>query len=216
MNHYKFPDQKTKAEAIILANGEFPRHEIPLGIISSHQYIVCCDGAINQLCLTDVIPSAIVGDCDSLSLENKKKYENILYPNPDQETNDLTKSIFFCLNKGISDILILGATGKREDHTLANISLLAQHLDKIQNLRMITDFGVFTAINNDSEFDSFVGQQVSIFSIDQTPISVDNLRYSIENRVLSSWWEGTLNESVGDNFTIKTNGKTIIYQTFRK
>lgn len=216
MNHYKFPNKTTKAEAIIIANGEFPTHEIPLGIINNNQYIVCCDGGANQLSETNIIPNAIVGDCDSLSPENRIKYKNIIYPNNDQETNDLTKSIYFCLEKGVSDIIIVGATGKREDHTLANISLLAEHMEKITSLRMVTDYGVFTAIRNDSTFESFKGQQISIFSIEHTPISVQHLKYPIENRILNIWWEGTLNESVGDVFEIKTNGKTIIYQTFRK
>lgn len=216
MNHYKFPDKNTKAEAIIIANGEFPTHEIPLGIINNNQYIVCCDGGANQLCKTNIAPSAIVGDCDSLNPENKEKFKDIIFPNADLETNDLTKSIYFCLEQGISDIIILAATGKREDHTLANISLLAEHMGKINNLRMITDYGVFTAIKNDTTFDSFEGQQVSIFSIEQTPISVTNLKYPIENRILNIWWEGTLNESLCNKFAIKTSGKVIIYQTFCK
>lgn len=216
MNHYKFPDKTTKTEAIIIANGEFPTHEIPLGIINNNQYIVCCDGGANQLSKTNIIPSAIVGDCDSLSPENKEKFKDIIFPNADQETNDLTKSIYFCLEQGISNIIILAATGKRDDHTLANISLLAEHMDKPLNLRMVTDYGVFTPIKSDTSFESLEGQQVSIFSIDQVGISIEGLRYPINNRILRNWWEGTLNESLGSSFKIMTNGKTIIYQTFFK
>ena len=42
----------------------------------------------------------------------------------EQETNDLNKAFRYCLANGWTDIVILGATGKREDHTLGNIGLL--------------------------------------------------------------------------------------------
>lgn len=213
MNIYNLPTEKTIAETIILANGEFPTHSLPLSILEKGQYIVCCDGAINQLSQTNIIPSAIVGDCDSLTDDNRLKYKDILHPDKDQETNDLTKSIHFCINQGRKDIIILGATGKREDHTLANISLLAEHLHRA-NLRMITNLGVFTAITEDTSFDSFEGQQVSLFSIDHSPITSINLKYPVENRTFDNWWQGSLNESLNDKFTIKTKNRIIIYQSF--
>lgn len=198
-------------ETVILANGEFPNTPLTLSILQKASFIVCCDGAINKLGKTNFTPSAIVGDCDSLSSENKVKYKDILHINPDQETNDLTKSIIFCVSKGLKDIIILGATGKREDHTIANISLLTEYIDNV-DVKIVTDYGIFIPIKEDSEFESFNGQQVSIFTINpSTQITTIGLKYPVVKREFTNWWQGTLNESVGDLFQIKTNGKIIIY-----
>ncbi|GAB6010921.1 thiamine diphosphokinase [Viscerimonas tarda] len=214
MRKYELPSITTRAEAVILANGEYPEHKIPYSILYNSKYLVCCDGAIKNLENSKLNPNAIVGDCDSLGRENISKYTHIIHQSSEQETNDLTKSVNFCVSRGLRNILILGGTGKREDHTLGNISLLAEYLDLAGNIEMISNYGIFTPIKSDSQFSSFKGQQVSVFAIDRCEISVHNLKYPIENRELTNWWQGTLNESLGETFTVKTSGKVIIFRAF--
>ena len=198
---------------VIIANGRFPTHPTPLSYIERASFIVCCDGAANEFIEIGGKPNAIVGDCDSISKENIVRFADILYPNNDQETNDLTKSVQFCVDKGIKDITIVGGTGKREDHTLGNISLLAEYVH-IANVIMATNWGVFTPINTTTQFKSFIGEQVSIFSIDHTKVSSQNLKYPLSNRILSNWWEGSLNESLDESFTIQTAGRIIVFQAY--
>lgn len=213
MTIYKLPGKYKQPETVILANGEFPSHPIPLSIFNSSSYLVCCDGAINNLAGTDKRPDAIVGDCDSLSEENIQKYSGIIHRIAEQETNDLTKAVNFCICQGRKNITILGATGKREDHTIANVSLLCEYM-KEADVEMITDHGIFIAIDKPSTFESYPGQQVSLFCIDQTPITSYNLVYPIENHVFTNWWQATLNEASSDEFTIETSGRTIVYRSF--
>lgn len=213
MKRYNLPSINRQDEAVILANGDFPTHPIPLFIFEKCNYLVCCDGAINNLAGTDKRPDAIVGDCDSLSEENKLKYSGIIHRIAEQETNDLTKAVHFCICQGRKNITILGATGKREDHTIANVSLLCEYM-KEADVEMITDHGIFIAIDKPSTFESYPGQQVSLFCIDQTPITSHNLVYPIENHVFTNWWQATLNEASSNEFTIETSGRTIVYRSF--
>ena len=198
---------------VIIANGRFPTHPTPLSYIERANFIVCCDGAANEFIENGGIPNAIVGDCDSISKENIVRFADILYPNNDQETNDLTKSVLFCVNNGYKNIAIVGGTGKREDHTLGNISLLAEYIN-IATVVMATNWGIFTPMKSTTQFKSFIGEQVSIFSIDHTKVSSQNLKYPLSNRILSNWWEGSLNESLGESFTIQTTGRIIVFQTY--
>lgn len=214
MKTYTLPTHNTKADAVILANGEFPTHEIPLSILSNNTYIVCCDGAIDELTKTNICPHAIVGDCDSLSIENKDRYQNIVHQVREQETNDLTKSVQFCIEKGKKQIIILGATGKREDHSIANISLLAEYIDYVEDISIITNYGVFNAISTNSHLESFAGQQVSLFCITPTEITTNGLKYPIEKRIFTNWWQATLNESVSTIFEIQTHKKIIVFRAF--
>ena len=47
-------------------------------------------------------------------------------------------------------------------------------------------------------------------------MSVRGLRYPIENRRLTEWWEGTLNEALGDEFEVilKEGAKVLVYRAF--
>lgn len=213
MKIYTLPDKKEEIETVILANGDFPSHEIPLSILNKCKYLVCCDGAINNLVNSEKQPNAIVGDCDSLSDHNLQKYSEIIHRISEQETNDLTKAVHFCQQQGRRKMTILGATGKREDHTIANISLLCEYM-RDADVEMITDRGVFRAVNKTSTFSSFPEQQVSLFCIDKSPITSHGLAYPIHNKVFDNWWEASLNESMGESFTIETQGRTIVYRSF--
>ena len=205
----------TYSDVVVVCNGQFPTHEIPLAILRQAKTIICCDGAIQKLSAVGVKPTVIVGDFDSLPKSLMEKYSDIIFHNPDQETNDLTKSMQWAKQHGFTDVCILGATGLREDHTLGNISLLADYEQQGFSVKMVTDSGVFTPVNHTHCFSSFKGQQVSIFSLKpDVPIRSENLKYPF-NRPLPSWWCGTLNESLGEQFALHFDeGKVLVYQLF--
>ena len=200
---------------VILANGKFPEHEIPVGILKNAIRIICCDGAAESLLDSGLEPFAIVGDCDSLSSRVIEKYEGIVFRISEQETNDLSKSVKWCTERGYNNIIILGATGKREDHTIGNISLLAEYA-RMAAVKMITDTGIFYPLLKSAGFETFAGQQVSVFSIDPlTEISSNGLMYPLVNKKIGNWWEATLNEATGDHFTIDfTSGRVLVFLSF--
>lgn len=213
MKKHLLPTDLDIADTVILANGQYPTHNIPLSVLQLAKYIVCCDGAIDQLSKCNIDPSAIIGDCDSLSHANKEKYKSIIHKNADQETNDLTKAVEFCIKNNRKNIIILGATGKRDDHTIGNISLLSEYVD-IVSVTMITDYGVFVPVKSTSLFESFIGQQVSLFSMQSGTITTRKLKYPVTNHTFTNWWQGTLNESLENEFSIETTTKVIVYRAF--
>jgi len=200
---------------VILANGNFPTHQIPLGFLSKAEQIVCCDGAAQNLLNAGFKPDYIIGDLDSVSNEIKNKYASIIVHLAEQETNDLTKAANFCLENNWTEITILGATGKREDHTLGNLSLLTDYAEKT-NVQLLTDNGVFTPLLKTEVLESYSGEQISIFSLNpETKFTFHNLLYPVNNKKLTSWWQGTLNEAESDSFTINfDNGKVLIFREY--
>ncbi len=197
---------------VIVADGDFPRNNIPLDYLRNAARIVCCDGSVKKLVKAGFTPDAIVGDMDSLGDLHALKYRDRLYEYAEQETNDLTKAVNWCREKGYNDLVIVGATGRREDHTLGNISLLAEYIQMV-NVIMVTDTGIFLPLLKGSEISSFPGQQVSVFSIDPTTeISSSGLRYPLRNTKLRNWWVATLNEATDDKFTLDfSSGRIIVY-----
>ena len=209
---------KYKAEnpIIIIANGEYPNHHIPLNVLINAKKIIACDGAVNLLDKNKIKPNFIIGDLDSISNKLKVKYKKNIISIPSQKNNDFSKALNFAIKNKYNKISILGASGLRDDHGIGNFFRLFEYSNSI-SLKMYTNYGVFHFINKKTQFPSFKGQQISIFAIDKTiKISSNKLKYNLNRLMLSSLFSGTLNESVSDNFSINlTHGSIAIYQTYK-
>ena len=201
-------------DSVILANGDYPTHPIPLSILHNASHLICCDGAATQLLLYNITPDAIVGDGDSLLPPFKKQFSHLVHIIDEQEYNDLTKATRFAIQQGFKTIAYLGCTGKREDHTLGNISLLSfyQREFHIQPV-MYTDHGTFIPCQGIQTLPSFPRQQVSIFNLTATALTSEGLRW--QSYPYREWWQGTLNESLADTFTIHADGDYIVFQTYK-
>ena len=189
---------------VVVANGSFPQTALPLRLLHEASVVIACDGAIEALDKAGITPAAIVGDLDSI-------------PSCFRERYDLTKSVRFAHRSGEQEVLILGATGLREDHTLGNISLLMDYAPLFRRIEMLSDYGIFTPLRQTTTLASDPGTQVSLFSLAPSgTISTTGLRWPIRDRRLTAWWQGTLNEATGDNFTVALSpeARVIVYRTF--
>jgi thiamine pyrophosphokinase len=203
------------SQNIILANGEFPKHQIPLNLLTNAKRIICCDGAIDKLIKIGLKPTTIIGDLDSISTKSKTEYEKSIIHISRQSDSDLDKAIKFCINEKINNVTILGATGLREDHTIRNLFSLSQYVDKI-NMQLLTDTGIFTPINKPTQFESYAGQQVSVFGNNpNTLFSTIHLKYNLTNTPCTDLYSYALNESLSDTFHINMSGEfLLIFQTY--
>ena len=192
-------------DAVIIANGQFPTHEVPLRVLRQASYVVCCDGAISHFPMADVI----VGDGDSVPEE----YRDLLVQINEQDDNDLTKATRYCIKQGYRKLAYLGATGLREDHTLGNIGLLMRYYRQMGvDGTMFTDHGIFTPAYGNRTFRSKKGQQISIFNFGCKRLESEGLRWN--SYAYDEWWQGTLNEAIGDSFSFRADGYYMVYQTY--
>lgn len=199
-------------EAVVLDAGDFPSAPVPLSILDSTHTLVCCDGAAVEAIRRGCKPWRIVGDTDSLPAELVSDYRSILRRFSDQETNDQTKAVYYLLDRGITRIAILGACGKREDHTLGNISLLVEYMHRGLDTRIYTDYGVFVPCHGDIGVRCVPGTQVSIFNFGAEGLSSEGLSYPI--RDFHTWWEGTLNNTPYGRFSIRARGSYLLFLTY--
>ena len=196
----------TELDAVIVANGVFPTADEPLRLLHEARYVVCCDGAARHWPQCD----AIVGDGDSVPAALRDRLIQI----DEQEDNDLTKATRYCLSKGLRRIVYLGATGLREDHMLGNISLIVRYFREMGVLPlMATDYGWFVPAQGSTSFDAFPGQQVSLFNVSCLRLSSTGLKWNAYP--YHQPWQGTLNEALGDSFTIDADGCYLVYRTYQ-
>ncbi len=224
---------------IIVANGEVPSSELSLSILNDKKRrIFCCDGALQKLLSINVVPDVVVGDGDSMDaeiLQRKtgmfsfcrdakffvftKGHEIPYYQDRSEEYNDLQKALKYCIAKGYdNNILLMGCAGLREDHFIANLSILAMYSEK-RCIRMLTEHGDFAVINRVEEISSYSGMQVSIFpGHPQQKFWCTGLKYPVNDRVFKWLWEGSLNEAVEDSFVVEAGDDEpfVVYRALEK
>lgn len=217
MTTYPLLRPDTTFDAVILADGDYPCHSIPGNILSESKRLVCCDGAAVNALSHYLDPMAVVGDGDSLPSSMKERLGNRLHIVNEQEYNDLTKATRYVTShiKAKASIAYIAATGKREDHTLANIFLLPFFLEELcVKPTIITDHGYFVIAKGKQTIETFKGQQVSIFNISCTRMSATGLRW--DTYAYQALWQGALNEATDNTITFDADGIYIIFRTFDK
>ena len=210
---------------VIIADGQFPKSEYPRYLISTADFIICCDGALRKFIRNNEaifgcrrLPDLVIGDMDSLSESMKKQYADIIVKVDEQEHNDQTKAFTWAIEniQDISEIQILGATGEREDHSIGNISLLMEYARRYDlegmgiNVEMISDHATMFAVCDSFEMDCGIGRKVSIFSPDNSlTIKSEGLRWPLDNVVFDNWWKATLNIADQDSVKLKFSHRSL-------
>lgn len=203
-----------KADCVILAAGDFPSSPLALKALREADYLCCCDGAAKELIESGLRqPDAIVGDGDSLPEDLQKRYAAIFHHVSEQEDNDLTKATRHCLALGFRRICYLGITGRREDHSLGNLSLMLRYKREFHvEPQVITNHGRFFIGEGETTFATTKGQQVSIFNLTCRTLTGTGLRWPL--RAFTQLWQGTLNEATGSEVQISGDGEYAVYQVF--
>ena len=191
---------------MIVANGAFPTGMYALDILRKAEQIICCDGALDKLEAAGYEPTAIVGDLDSAQESSLLRWKDRLTPDKSEEYNDLQKALKYCIANELNHVTLLGCGGLREDHFIANLSIMATYSEQL-DLKMVTDNGTFIAIRQTTTLPSYAGQQISIFCKDEhLPLTFYGLKYPVKQRCFIYLWEGSLNEALSESFTIVLHG----------
>ena len=201
---------------VILLNGDYPSHGIPLFVLNKSDYIICCDGAVNQLEKFGLSPYLIIGDLDSIKVSLKEKYKDKIIGIKRQTDTDLEKALKYCIENNIDDVKILGIAGKRDDQYLSNIFLGFEYSQKI-NIEMYSDFGSFHFVKKEQTFESYKGQKISIFSkSEEAEIKTKNLKYHLNKESIPYLYSGVSNQSLSSRFSLEVTGDSVmIYLLYR-
>lgn len=92
-------------------------------------YVIGVDSGLNFLYRNQVVPTHIVGDFDSVSPEVIAYYKSnadipIREFNPVKDATDTEIAVRLAAELGVEELWLLGATGTRLDHVMANIQIL--------------------------------------------------------------------------------------------
>ncbi|MFC1481127.1 thiamine diphosphokinase [Candidatus Neomarinimicrobiota bacterium] len=197
------------APVVILAAGEFPLHNRPLKALRDAGCIIACDGAADNLLEHDLEPDWIVGDLDSVSSTTRERFPARLVELANQDNYDLEKAIVWAAVQGAQSVSLVGATGLRDDHALANQLLL--FTDFGIALELLTDSGRYGVIRGYTEIPAFSGQPVSLFAESTSVlITTTGLAYDLSNQTLEAHHGGISNQALGELFSIRADGGAVL------
>lgn len=84
--------------------------------------VICADGGIRSARAAGLRPGVLIGDGDSGG--EPEEGVRFLPLNPEKDYSDMHAAVRFALDGGVRRMLLLGCSGGRADHYLANVCLL--------------------------------------------------------------------------------------------
>lgn len=195
----------------IIANGEEPRTQAERAALAACDGCICCDrlppkGAPKLL--------QIVGDMDSLNAPLAT--DLITNLSNDQETNDLTKAIRWAQQHlPEAKLVFFAVTGKREDHTLANLALI---YESVQTTTIWTATGYFHLVPPGITTIEVKPQApISFISLTPQTITAQPVVWPVKNLEIKTLWRATLNRTTEDpTLTLICEAPLYVYQPLTK
>ena len=195
---------------IVIANGSFPSHPIAKNYLNKSGTIICTDGAADKLIDSGKNPDIIIGDFDSTSIKGKDRTEKWI-ETPDQNKTDLEKTFEWCIMNNIKKIVLLGSSGKREDHTIGNLFTLAKYHDEIK-CEIITNHAKIICVYGENYINVDTNQNISIIATEPIEsITLNGLQYNMKNESLLPSTRAISNKAISDKFYLESTGKVLVF-----
>ena len=195
---------------VILAAGDFPRKGgAAWKLLAAAKRVVACDSAADAYHRRfRKWPDVIIGDLDSIPPHVlPSPFSFLLVRDADQDTNDLEKAIVFCAMRGWKAPLIVGATGKREDHALGNVFRALDY-----GCEIVTDTGRFVPFCGTASFKVRAGAAVSVFAPDpKTRMTSKGLEWPLDGVKFKNLYCATLNRATGTRIALTSTRPVSVY-----
>ena len=195
-----------KTDTVILAAGDFPRKGgAAWGLLAGAKRVVACDSAADAYRRRfGKWPFALVGDLDSV---RARRAPCRVVHDADQDTNDLEKAVAFCRAQGWRDAVIVGATGRREDHTIGNVFRALAC-----GLAVVTDRGRFVPVAGRAVLRVRKGAAVSVFAPDPgTRIASRGLEWPLDGVRFANLYCATLNRATAATVKLETTRPVSVF-----
>ena len=195
--------------AVLIANGKVSKTNYITKIIDSNDFFISIDAKLENLKELGVKPNLILGDLDSALINDLDSQIEVVELS-DQNKTDLEKSLDYCKENSIKKVVILGSSGLREDHSMANI-LIASTYSDILHIELITSFYRIIFVRENTIINA-PNAPVSIISLSSdNKITTSGLKYDLNNEKLKSFSNGISNEVNGDNFTAEAESTIVVF-----
>ncbi|MDO4830022.1 MAG: thiamine diphosphokinase [Clostridia bacterium] len=173
---------------IIIAGSPETNPDFIKQAVLKDDYIICADRGYHYAKLACVTPNLLVGDFDSCDDPLPKDCETVTLI-PEKDDTDTEHCVKLALQKGFDDIVILGATGGRLDHTLANMALLLYIANKGAKGVLLSKYEkVLLLTQGEYSFENLCGKTFSLFPFGcyKVCVSYSGAKYPLDKKYVTS------------------------------
>lgn len=195
--------------AVIFANGELKDLYGARALLRRDDTIIAADGGAVHCRAMGITPALIVGDIDSLSVEDQQYWDDkgvqfIRHDRRKDET-DLELALLYAQGLDREEALVLGALGRRWDQTFANLLLPAYRNLEYLPVTFWHDGLWIYLIKEERVIHGRAGQMVSLIPIggDVHGVTATGLEWPLHNETLSfGATRGVSNVLLGESATV--------------
>ncbi len=197
-------------KAIVLANGKPPKKRVIEKLRKfGYDYFICADGGANEARRLGIFPDLIIGDFDSAKPEVLKYFSGkskIIHLKRQNDT-DVEKALKYAIRKGFGEVLLLGATGDRLDHSFCNLGIVLKFFKKIK-VKIIHENSFLIPVAGKTILRTEPGEIISVFGFDgKTKFASKHLKYPLKNIPLKfGVRESASNVALKETIEIKVSG----------
>lgn len=207
--------------AVIVCNGSIIDYSYHKKFFEGADFIVCADGGASHLKKLGMEPHVLLGDFDSISRKHLEYYASlkvkILKFPKEKDMTDTELAVNVAVDRGYKDIVIIGGTGTRLDHTMSNIFLLKQMLDRGVRGRIINEYNEIYLTADSIEVKAEEGFNISLLPATERVegITTRGLYYPLKGETLEMGSsKGVSNEFVADTAHISiTSGLLMVIKS---
>ena len=102
------------------------------------ELVIAADSGWNNAKALDAKPDLLLGDFDSLGMQNLPEGPEIYQVPAEKDLTDTQLAVEMALSRGATEIVIIGGLSGRLDHTLSNLAIL-EHLNEKKIPAILTD-----------------------------------------------------------------------------
>jgi len=204
---------KKMKKAIIIANGDSPtKSQINFLKNKGYDNIICADGGANSAKKLGIIPDLIIGDLDSITAQNKDYYSGKCKITLIRRQNDtdVEKALKFLIKNKFSEVILLGATGDRLDHSICNLGIVLKFHNKI-NISILHKKSILRAYKGKIELPAVRCEIISFYGFNaRTKITSKGLKFPLNNMALPfGKRESTSNVATRNKVSLEIKGGII-------
>lgn len=172
---------------VIFGGGDITDQRYARNLISPDDYIICADSGYSYCSSMNIVPNLVLGDFDSYRGDVAKSCEIIRYDSKKDDT-DTMLAVKTAIQRGYRDLLMLGMTGGRLDHTLANIQTVVYAIKQGACATMVDRSCIVTAISDGQSVTIPFKHKftVSVFAHTDmcSGVYIRNAQYTLEDQII--------------------------------
>lgn len=171
---------QTCRRAVILCHGTPPSEELLGRHLAEADLVICTDGAAAWAQGHGCPVQVVLGDMDSLTRPLPGAEMVNSGPHEVQENSDAEKALLYALQRGAREVVLLGATGGRLDHTLANVALVVAYADRAE-VTLADDTCQLWVVRGRRELAAPPGTMVSLLALEPgTLVRTEGLAWPLD------------------------------------